>query len=319
MHFALKRVRVFGVLRRVFLSLTSWACLTGVALAEPLSKKTEIDFFRDVPSRNLKGLATRSDGRLVTGPALKEISETAPADLLWCIEATPDADKWLLGTGPEGRVVEITLDAERTGFTAREVAKLEDPQVFAVKQLADGSILAGTSPKGALYLIREDKPLARVSLPVDSIFDLLLVDDDTALAATGNPGRIYKIDLKKFATVGLIADKITDAKILADRGISVFGEIRDRNVRRIATLADGRIVAGSAPKGNVYTFAREGGAPVILQENRDAEITDLGRDIYLREIDLMTKRDKLGRPLRRHDTGDSCDLERIAFWIRLRT
>ena len=275
LHFAVKRFRVIPVLRRAFPHLVSVACLIGPALAEPLSKKTVIDFFRDVPSRNLKGLASRSDGRLVSGPTLTELSSPAPADLLWCLEATADPNKWLIGTGPEGRIVEIALDAAKTAFTARDVAKLEDPQVFALKRLPDGSILAGTSPKGAIYLIRDDKPVTRVALPVDSIFDLLLIDQNTALASTGNPGRIYKIDLEKFATVGLIADKITDAKILADRGITVFGEIRDRNVRRIAALPDGRIAAGSAPKGNVYTFSRDGGAPVILQENRDAEITDL--------------------------------------------
>ncbi len=243
--------------------------------AEPLSKKTDIDFFRDVPSRNLKGLATRSDGRLVTGPMLTELTRPSPADLLWTLEPTPDPAKWLVGTGPDGRVIEITLDATQSSFTARDHAKLEDPQIFALKRLPDGSLLAGTSPKGALYLIRDEKPIARALLPVDSIFDLLVLDENTVLAATGNPGRIYKIDVPKFATVGLIADKITDTKILADRGISVFGEIRDRNVRRMAALSDGRIAAGSAPRGNVYVFPAMGGAPVILQENRDAEVTDL--------------------------------------------
>ena len=273
LRFARNRFRVVCVLRCPLPLLA--ACLLGPVFAEPLSKKTDIDFFRDVPSRNLKGLASRSDGRLVTGPGLREISATPPADLLWCLEATPDPAKWLMGTGPEGRIIEITVDAAKPSFTTRDVTKLDDPQVFAVRRLPDGALLAGTSPKGALYLIREDKPFARVSLPVDSIFDLLLLDENTALASTGNPGRIYKIDLKKFATVGLIADKITDTKILADRGITLFGETRDRNVRRIVALSDGRIAAGSAPKGNVYTFPPEGGSPVILQENRDAEVTDL--------------------------------------------
>jgi hypothetical protein len=263
------------VFRGYFLLLVGLWSAGGLALADPLSKKTDIDFFRDVPSRNLKGLAARSDGRLVAGPSLTEITAPSPADLLWSLEPTADPNKWLVASGPDGRIVEVTFDFAKSSFTARDVVKLEDPQVFAVRRLADGSILAGTSPKGALYLIRNDKAFARVALPVDSIIDLLLIDEDTALAATGNPGRIYKIDLKKFATVGLVADKITDAKILADRGITVFGEIRDRNVRRIVALADGRIAAGSAPKGNVYTFPREGGAPVILQENRDAEVTDL--------------------------------------------
>ena len=35
------------------------ACTLG---ADPLSKKTEIDFYRDVPSRDMHGLASRSDG-----------------------------------------------------------------------------------------------------------------------------------------------------------------------------------------------------------------------------------------------------------------
>lgn len=259
----------------MFRSLILFALFAGGLSAEPLSKKTDIDFFRDVPSRNLKGLATRSDGRLVDGPVLSEISAPPPADILWCLEPTPDPTKWLLGTGAEGRILEATLDLAKPAYTTTELAKLEDPQIFALRRLADGSILAGTSPKGALNFVRDGKPLARAMLPVDSIFDLLILDQDTVLAATGNPGRIYKIDLKKFATVGLIADKITDTKILADRGITIFGEIRDRNVRRLAALPDGRIVAGSAPRGNIYTFARDGGSPVILQENRDAEVTDL--------------------------------------------
>jgi hypothetical protein len=268
------RVRFVGVLRRLSFLLGFAVCAVA-ALGEPLSKKFDVDFFRDVPSRNLKGLATRSDGRLVAGPALSELSATAPADLLWCIEPTADPAKFLLGTGPDGKIVEVTLSGDGQTYTARDVVKLDDPQVFALKRLPDGSVLAGTSPKGALYLIRDGKPVARAMLPVDSIFDLLALDDHTVLAATGNPGRIYRIDVRKFATVGLIADKITDTKILADRGITVFGEIRDRNVRRIAALSDGRIVAGSAPKGNIYTFEPSGGTPVILQENRDAEVTDL--------------------------------------------
>lgn len=275
LRFSLLRFRVVRVFRGQLILLVGFMTSAVSALAEPLSKKTDIDFFRDVPSRNLKGLAARSDGRLVAGPTLKDIAGTPPADLHWCLEPGADDSTWLLGTGPEGRIVEITLDAANAAYTTRELAKLDDPQVFTLKRLADGSVLAGTSPKGAVYLVRDGKPLARAALPVDSIFDLVLLDQETALAATGNPGKIYKIDLKKFATIGLVADKISDAKILADRGITLFGEIRDRNIRRIVALPDGRIAAGSAPRGNVYTFPRDGGAPVILQENRDAEVTDL--------------------------------------------
>lgn len=285
------------MLRWSLLFPLGYAGLIGSAVAEPLSKKTDIDFFRDVPSRNLKGLATRSDGRIVAGPTLSEIAMPTPAALLWWLEPTPDPAKWLVGTGSEGKILEVTFDVTKATYGVRDVVTLEDPQVFALRRLADGSIIAGTSPKGALYLVRDDKTVSRVLLPVDSILDILLLNADTALVATGNPGRIYRVDLRKFADAGIAAEKVTDTKLLAEKGLTIFGEIRDRNVRRIAAMPDGRIAAGSAPKGNVYLFPREASAPaaptkaaaavatvpdapakiepIILQENRDAEVTDL--------------------------------------------
>lgn len=263
------------MIRRVFLSLLCSFFLALTGRAEPLSRRTEIDFFRDVPSRNLEGLAARSDGRLVAGPVLTELAGPAPADLLWSLAATPDPDRWLVGTGPDGKILEITIDPAEASFSARELARLDESHVFALVGLPDGTLLAGTSPKGALCLVRDGKQVARVALPVDSIFDLLLLDDSTVLVATGNPGRIYRVDLEKFAAAPVATEALSDAKLLAERGITLFGEVRDRNLRRIARLTDGRIAAGSSPKGNLYAFARDGGDPVILQENRDGEVTDL--------------------------------------------
>jgi len=246
--------------------------------ADPLSKQTDFDFFRDVSSRDLHGLASRSDGRLVGGPVLSPLAGTAPAELLWCLEPSA-AGRWLIGTGPEGRIFEATLDAAGGRFTTREVVKLDERQIFALKRLPDGGILAGTSPKGGLVLVRDGKVLARVGLPADSLFDLLLLPaaggPATALVATGNPGRIYRIDLAKFAAAGISAARLDDAVGLAAHGITLFGEIQDRNVRRLALFADGRVAAGSSPEGNVYIFPAAGGAPVLLEENREAEVTDL--------------------------------------------
>jgi hypothetical protein len=265
---------LFSPRRTVALGLV-FALLAPALSAEPLSKKTEIDFYHDVPSRNLKGLAARTDGRLVAGPTLVELNGVAPADLFWCLEPTNESGKWLIGTGPDGRIFEITLDALNHSTTSHELVKLDEPHVFSLAHLPDGAVLAGTSPKGALCLIRNGKLAARVALPVDSIFDLLVLDANTVLAATGNPARIYKIDMGKFAAAPVKAEKITDPKLLAEHGITLFGEVRDRNIRRLARLTDGRIAAGSAPKGNVYAFPAAGGAPLILLENRDAEVTDL--------------------------------------------
>ncbi len=246
--------------------------------ADPLSKKTDIDFYRDVSSRDLHGLATRSDGRLVGGPVLTDLEGKPVSELLWCLEPAAGG-AWIVGGGPGGRILEVSADFASGTYLAKEIIKLGELQVYALASLKDGSILAGTSPAGGLYLVRGGRVAARTGLPADSIFDLSVSSDGkSALVATGNPGRIYRVDLAAFASAGVSADRISDAKTLAARGVTLFGEAGDRNLRRIARLSDGRIAAGSAPKGNIYLFAPDGGAPFIAQENRDAEVTDLLAD-----------------------------------------
>lgn len=244
------------------------------ARADALSKSVEIDFFRDSSSRHLKGLATRSDGRIIAGPTFTDLKGAPLADLLWNLVPAGDR-RWLVGTGPDGRVLELTVDSREGTYRSETFAKVDDGQVFALTALPDGRVLAGVSPNGGLYLLERDKTVARVVLPVDSLLDLCLIDARTALVATGNPGRIYRVDLERLAAAGVSPEKVVDAAKLEEKGIRLFGEVRDRNLRRLAIHPDGRVIAGSSPKGNLYTFSRDGGAPLILHENRDAEVTDL--------------------------------------------
>ncbi len=280
--------------RRVCSAIVYFVCfvVSGLGLrADPLTKSLEIDFGRDVASRNLKGLATRSDGRVLPGPVFTDLTGPKVGDILWTIQAL-GADRvmidtgkgvsdrivrhqFLVGTGPEGKVQEISFNAADNAYTVREVADVAETNVLALLPLPNGQLLLGTSPTAALYLFRGGKPIARVPLPADSVFDFLRLPDGTVLAATGNPGKIYRLDLAMIAAAGLIEGKAADDKLLAGQGVAVFGEIRDRNVRRLARLTDGRIIAGSSPKGNIYAFSAAGGAPLVLQENRDAEVVDL--------------------------------------------
>ncbi len=254
-----------------------WVCFVVTCLglrADPLTKQLDIDFGRDVASRNLKGLAARSDGRLLPGPVFTDLTGPKIGDILWTLKPA-GANRFLVGTGPDGKVQEVTLNPKDNTYTVREVADVAETQAIALLPLADGGLLIGTSPTAALYLAKDGKIVTRVPLPADSVFDLLALPDGTVLAATGNPGKIYRLDLKKFAGAGVIEGKIDSDALLVERGVTLFGEIRDRNVRKLARLTDGRIVAGSAPKGNVYSFPAAGGAPLFLQENRDAEVVDL--------------------------------------------
>ena len=263
------------ILHRRALTVAVILASACAAAADPLSRKVEIDFYRDVHSRDLHGLATRSDGRLVAGPVLTDLKGRSPSELLWCLDPAPGG-KWIVGGGPGGRILEVTADSAAGTFSSRDVARIGDVQVYALRSLPDGSVLAGTSPGGGLVLVRDGKVAARTALPVDSIFDILILDAGrSALVATGNPARIYRIDMAKFAAAGVSAEKAGDAKALEARGATLFGEITDRNLRRIARLSDGRIVAGSAPRGSIFLFGAQGGAPYIAEENHDAEVTDL--------------------------------------------
>lgn len=258
----------------LFASLVCFA-VTGLGLrADPLTKSLEIDFGRDVASRNLKGLATRSDGRILPGPVFTDLDGPKLGEILWVLKPT-GSNKFVVGTGPAGKVQEVTFNPKDRSYTVREVAAVPETQAMAVQPLADGRLLVGTSPTAAIYVVKGGKNIARVPLPADSVFDFLPLPDGSVLAATGNPGKIYRLDPAKLAKAGLIEGKAGDEKLLADKGVTVFGQIRDRNVRRLARLTDGRIVAGSSPKGNVYAFPAAGGPPVVLQENRDAEVVDL--------------------------------------------
>jgi len=246
----------------------------NLTATDPLTKSLEIDFGRDVASRKLKGLATRSDGRVLPGPIFTDLTGPKIADLLWTLRPLGN-NRFLVGSGPDGKVFEVSFNPKDNSYSTREVADVAEAQAIAVQPLPDGSFLIGTSPTAAIYLVRDGKISSRVPLPADSVFDLLALPDGSVLASTGNPAKIYRLDLKKLALAGIIDGKIGDDKVLADKGVTVFGEIRDRNIRRLLRLADGRVIAGSSPKGNIYSFAAAGGNPTLLQENRDAEVVDL--------------------------------------------
>ncbi len=256
------------------LPVLALAALFATSLsADPLTKQQDIDFGRDVASRNLKGLATRSDGRVLPGPVFTDLAGPKIGEILWTLKPA-GPNKFVVGTGPDGKVQEVTFNPKDSTYTVRELADVAETQAIALQPLADGNLLIGTSPTAAIYLWHDGKVAARVPLPADSVFDFLQLPDGSVLAATGNPGKIYKLDLAKLAKAGVIEGKVESDALLADRGVTLFGEIRDRNVRRLARLGDGRIIAGSSPKGNVYRFPATGGAPLFLQENRDAEVVD---------------------------------------------
>ena len=275
--------------RFLFLFLCALGCGSSVARADALSKSQKVDFFREVSSRNIAGLATRSDGRLISGPVLRKLEADFGTELMWDIEPLSPGN-WLVSTGPSGVIKQVTLPdlSDVESAVVETWAEIATDHVFVIKHLGGDRILAGGSPRGGLYLLAAGEVVAAVNLPVDSILDILVLDAGTALVATGNPGRIYRVDLAVFESTQPVETPNTETGLEDDavvaevapvpwteRGISEFGAIRDRNVRRLARDDEGRVLAGSAPDGNLYRFPVEGGAPLTLFNHDRAEVTDI--------------------------------------------
>jgi hypothetical protein len=99
---------------------------------------------------------------------------------------------------------------------------------------------------------------------VDSVLDLLALDEGTALVVTGNPGRIYRVDLATLARAGLSASASLTPQPLPPRGFRRGVKSETATSTVCARRADGVILAGSAPKGNLYAFAADGGSPALV-------------------------------------------------------
>jgi len=255
----------------------------GSLNAQTLSTSREINFYRDIPSRSLKGLAARSDGVLLNGPHISPLDFVLSglgADLLWSAVST--GQTVYLGTGPEGLILSFEISDDGATLKPTETISLpRDSHLLALAAFPDGSLLVGSSPEGALNLIKEGEVVARASLPVGSILAIEVnatyEGNEYALVATGSPARIYRVNLVPFRERGVQIEKLSDddTDALDARGIELWGTVRDEAIRSLLRLPDGRVIAGSAPKGNIYEFKETGGEPRVLSENANTEVTSL--------------------------------------------
>ncbi|GAB5560989.1 MAG: hypothetical protein SynsKO_26360 [Synoicihabitans sp.] len=253
-------------------ALFSLVVATAAGLsADPVSfsKSKTISFFREVSSRDLSGMAVRSDGRIIHGPTLSELAGNPVEDLWWDIEPWRDWS-WLVGTGPNGVILKVEVDEASDTFVSEVWGETDASQIFVVKTVSDNRVISGGAPEGAIHLWKEDGELIRsAQLPGDSVLDILTnKTGDVVWVATGNPGEIYRLEIDNFASSD------SDGS-LEDRGITRFGSIRDRNVRRLAWGRNGVLLAGSSPSGNLYEFPEAGGSPLILMDQESGEVTDI--------------------------------------------
>jgi len=193
------------------------------------------------------------------GPVLTELAGTAPADCSGAWSRRPTPRSGSVGTGPEGRVYEITLDPAKSTYTSREFAKLDDSQVVRALPVEDRAPWLAARPPRRTLLPADGKVIARMTLPATRIFDILPLDDKKRAGRDRQvPAASTGLDLAKFGDhrphhrQGHRTSSswpTAASRSLARSAIATFAGSRDS--RRPRTWRAPR------PRGNLYVFPRE--------------------------------------------------------------
>jgi hypothetical protein len=186
----------------------------------------------------LEGVSVDALGRMQLAPRVERVASLAEPFLL---SAAVHPDGWVVGTGNAGKVLKIDSRGVVT-----ELFAAPEPEVFAVWADKDGTIYAGTSPRGKVYRIPAGKG-ARAEPFFDPqetyIWALTRAADGALLVGTGTQGKLFKVDAKGKGEVLYDSD--------------------DTHIRSLALLPGGDVLAGTAGEGLILRIGRDGKARTL--------------------------------------------------------
>lgn len=187
-------------------------------------------------SGTLDGVSVDSLGRLSLAPRVDRVAQVEEPFLF---SAAPLPDGWAVGTGNGGRVLKV----DRAGKVS-ELFAAPEPEVFAVWADPDGTVFAGTSPRGKVYRIpgpkaaKGAKPEVYFDPEQTYIWALARGADGSLLVATGTEGKLFRVD--------------------AAGKSSLLFDSDDAHIRAIEPLPNGDVLAGTAGEGLILRIAPDG-------------------------------------------------------------
>ncbi|MBN1808118.1 MAG: hypothetical protein JW909_03555 [Planctomycetes bacterium] len=202
-----------------------------------------------------KGLSISSEGTLLPGFAF-EAMPVEKEEAVWALFAM-GGGRFLAGTGNNGKVMIYEGD---------KVSEAWDAGVLAVTCFASdggGLILAGSMPQGKIFSLKHEdgkyKAELFARLPADYVWDLeYSIKDKVFYAATGPEGDLYRID--------------------RDGAVTLWFDSGETHLLSLAVSAEGRVYAGSAPRGLVYEV-RDKNSAGVLYDCAEEEVWALHLDI----------------------------------------
>ena len=163
---------------------------------------------------------------------------------------------WILGTGNDGKV----FFTDRQGGT-RVIARLPEPEVFAVHGSSSGVFAAG-SPDGRVYRLSGGEAEPLFNPEATYVWALAQDSKGRILAATGLPGRLLRFDGERVETLY---------------------ESPDAHVRSLLIATDGSIYLGTAGQGLVVRLDPQGRAETLYDASEPEVLAfaDAGDRIYV--------------------------------------
>jgi hypothetical protein len=244
---------------------TAAALLLSLIAASPLAaqgtRQWTVSHYDEFERGTPTNIAVRNDGRIEPAPALRPIA-TTPATFLWSLATSGNA--LFAGTGAaSGGSQLLKIDDKGAVTTA---ASFKELNVQALLPMADGSILAATSPDGKVYRVKAGGApevvfdAGTTAEKPKYLWSLALAKNGDLLIAAGAPATIFRA---KLAT--------TPAKP------EVLFRSGDQHIRSLLVAPDGTVYAGSDGAGIIYRISPDG-KPFALYAAPKHEITTLALD-----------------------------------------
>jgi hypothetical protein len=248
-----------------------WASLLTIALLAPALVYAEHTHFwrqsdySDFEKGTAKGVAIRSDGKLVPAPQFASFSDPNLM-YLWALRADSRGRVYAAG-GSDAKVLRFDDPAKPTTvFEAPELSA----QTIAFD--AHDNLYVGTSPDGKVYKVTPDGLKTVFFDPkAKYIWALALDAQGTLFVGTGDKGEIYAVT--------------------PDGKGQLFYQSDERHARSLAFDAKGNLLAGTDPDGLILrieisraTASKDSQAPVkagaayVLYETDKKEVTALLTD-----------------------------------------
>ncbi len=245
------------------------ALVGGAAASAQGTKLWTQSRFEELEKGTPQGVEISSDGKLRAGPVASEVV-TTPSSFVWSVAVGKDGVAYL-ATGAPATVLRVAPEGKSTKlFETRALA------VQVVRLGPDGALYAATIPDGRVYRIKTDAVTVADETTAEVVFDLGKLDaaagkaDDRKIdgkaryiwdmtfdsagrlyVATGGPGMVYRLDVRK-----------------AGAAAEAFFKTDEQHIRVLAWDKAGNLIAGTDGSGLVYRITPNGKGYVLWSAPR---------------------------------------------------